>query len=298
MSKNHMLFNFILSPIVALVVASASQASAFEPGVPSLKKCAEPIVLHINESNNLISSSTLQFLRATVEAKGHRVTTSADLDRAKRILRESSFVFQRDAALSLAIYSKEAEELQFPMSLAAFKATHAYENLKLPIVKQEVIDRIFAELAAIDRKRLLGTITESEKNQTIASFFNEDIFVDDKSLEGLTATYVMAYSPHLVVPRFETLFWLEAGHGNDDQILVVGTTVNAIEAKRRAQKAIVFYNVTIGELGAIHEVSNLPSLLSQMLAPVESGSLLVAADVENYYRQFISKLPNCKKNIF
>jgi hypothetical protein len=235
-------------------------------------------------------------LKSLVERKGHRVTTSRDLERSQNTLQDDSYVYRRDAALNLAIYSSEASALQFPMSLATFKESRVHENMRIPIIKQVVLDRILAEIYRMDRRRLIGTITEEEKNRTIASFFNEDIFVDDSELQGMTATYVMAFTPHLVVPKFENYFWLEAGQGNDEQNLVVGTTVTAREAKRRVQQALVYYNVTIGELGRTHEVSDLPVLLSRMISPIESGNLLSSSDVESYYLQMISKLPECQIN--
>lgn len=287
MCKQNLILSFLFQILIATKVFAL-------PQIPSLKECKDPITVHISESDSLMSPETFLALRSLVENKGHRVTTSQDLERSQNTLKDYSYVYRRDAALSLAIYSPEASVLRFPMSLAAFKETHVYENMNFPIIKQDVLDRIFAELNRMDRRRLIGTITEEEKNRTIASFFTEDIFVDDAELAGLTATYVMAFSPHQVVPKFENYFWLQSGFGNEEQIRVVGTTVSAVEAKHRVQKALVYYNVTIGELGRIHEVSDLPGLLSRMISPVESGNLLSSGEVESYYLQMISELPQCR----
>ena len=282
-----------LSAILLFALTTQAQIKVKNPTIPSLNECGEPIAMHVSESDSLMSASTSQLLQEIIEAKGHRMTTDKDLDRRLGTLKENSYVYRRDAGLNIAIYSKNPS-LKFPMDMKSFKATHAHESLENPLVNTKVLDRIYNDLYSIDRKRLFGTITEEEKNRTIASFFNEDIFVSDSELEGLQATFLMAFSPHQVQPKFTDLYWLEPGQGNDEQNWAVGYTVPAVEAKRRARKSIHFYNITIGELGRTHEVSDLPGILSRMLAPLDRVSAHKPEEIESFYRQFLSVLPQCK----
>jgi hypothetical protein len=290
-------FNYLTSLVASAYFATglfAFNASA-SPNIPSLKICGEPIAVHVSESQNILSEEMIAQLKSAIESKGHRMTTSEDLYREKRSLEPYSFVYRRNTALSLVVYSPNiVRKIKFPMTFTEFKNLRVHENLNNPILNGKEVYLAVEKLKALDRKRLTGQLTESEKNTELASFFTDAIFVDDAVLAGLRATYVMAFSPHEVNPFFETMFRLEAGKGNGEQHVVVGTSVSAVEAKKRAKEHLFLGSMTIGDLGKPYEVSDLPTIISRMLRATESGDFVTPSEIYDYYLQMISVLPNCK----
>jgi hypothetical protein len=289
--------SLILIGLVSYLVSNASEISKSKDSViPSFKSCQVPFQVGVDESENIFSQTTENNLKFRVESLGHRAIKSEDLLRERKTLQANSFVYRRNPILSLALYDQKAAHLKFPMTHKEFKESNVYnETNQVLIVNRPYLNEALAKLKDLDFRRMTRRLNHGEEKIKISSLFDLDkLFVEDQALRNLSVTYVMAFTPFKVNPFFESRFKLDSGYGNETQNIIVGTTISALEAKRRAKAFLVFTDETIESLGKPSEVSDIQSKISRMLLPLESADPANSEDIEIFYRQFVSLLPHCR----
>jgi hypothetical protein len=272
------------------------KAKTKNPVIPSFNSCSVPFQVEVNESDRIFSQSTENNLKFMIEELGHRTIKSEDLLRERKSLEANSYVYRRNTLLSLALYDQKAAHLKFPMTHKEFKQVNVYnEKSQILIINKPYLNEALAKLKDLDFRRMTRRLNHGEEKIKISSLFDVNkLFVDDQELQNLSVTYVMAFTPYIVNPFFESRFKLDPGHGNESQNIVVGTTISAIEAKRRAMVFLDFTDETIESLGKPSEVSDIQNKIARMLLPLESADPVGSEEIEIFYRQFISLLPHCK----